>query len=111
MKNNVRNVRLSMQLSQKDLATLLNTTRNTVSAIETGKYMPSAYLAALICDTLKTPFEKLFFFEYEGVRAYFDFTMPKPFTDYIKDLHEQVESCCKLDEEIKKLTTMNPFFE
>lgn len=72
MKNNIRAVRLSMSLTQNDLAVLLGTTRNTISAIETCKYMPSAYLAALICDILKVPFEKLFFFEYEGVRAYFE---------------------------------------
>lgn len=111
MKNNVRNVRLSMKLSQKDLAVLCNTTQNTISAIETNKYEPSAYLAMLLCDTLKVPFEKLFFYEYEGIRAYADFNVNMPMSEYVAKLRHEIEWHRKFDEELERIATMDPFFE
>lgn len=111
MKNCVRAARVSMGLSQADLAKLCNTSRNTISSIETNQYGPSAYLAALLCDTLKVPFEKLFFYEYEGVRAYFDFDPHMSRIEYIAKLKHELEWHRKFDEELERISTMNPFFE
>ena len=45
MKNRLRVIRAERQWSQKDLAELLEVSRQTVNAIETGRYAPSLPLA------------------------------------------------------------------
>jgi putative transcriptional regulator len=48
MKNDVRKLREARALSQGDLAKDLGVSRQTVNAIETGKYLPSLPLAFAI---------------------------------------------------------------
>ncbi len=48
MRNDVRQLREERGLSQGDLARCLNVSRQTVNAIETGKYLPSLPLAFAI---------------------------------------------------------------
>ncbi|HEY6758206.1 MAG TPA: helix-turn-helix domain-containing protein [Baekduia sp.] len=60
MRNDVREHRQRQGLSQGALATLLGVSRQTVNAIETGKYLPSLPLALALARQFTTPVERLF---------------------------------------------------
>lgn len=62
LKNNLKSIRTSKNLSQEELAKLVGTSRQTIIAIEKGIFNPSAKLALLICIALDTNFEKMFYF-------------------------------------------------
>jgi len=61
MKNIVRELRLEREWSQGDLADRLEVSRQTINAIETGRYDPSLPLAFAIADVFGKPIEKIFF--------------------------------------------------
>ncbi|KZE71442.1 MULTISPECIES: helix-turn-helix transcriptional regulator [Paenibacillus] len=63
MKNNIRNVRKSMKLSQEGLANKCGVTRQTINAIENNKYDPTLALAFKLSIHLNTQIDKLFFYE------------------------------------------------
>ena len=48
MKNNIKKLRSEKAISQKQLAEYLNVSRQTINAIETGKFDPSLTLLSLI---------------------------------------------------------------
>ena len=50
MENKVEKLRKSLGLNQEDFARSIHVSRQTVSAIETGKYNPSLELAFVISD-------------------------------------------------------------
>ncbi|MGH8041791.1 MAG: helix-turn-helix transcriptional regulator [Rudaea sp.] len=60
MKNRVREMRTSHQWSQADLADKLDVSRQTVNAIETGKYDPSLPLAFRIAKLFHQSIESMF---------------------------------------------------
>ena len=60
MKNVVRELRTDLGLSQGDLADKLEVSRQTINAIETGKYDPSLPLAFAIAKLFGKPIEKIF---------------------------------------------------
>ena len=60
MKNTVRELRAERGWSQAALAELLNVSRQTVNAIETGRYDPSLPLAFLIAKVFQTSIEAIF---------------------------------------------------
>lgn len=60
MKNNLRELRAAKAWSQSDLASALGVSRQTVNAIETGKYDPSLPLAFQIARLFKQPIEQIF---------------------------------------------------
>jgi putative transcriptional regulator len=60
MKNNVRVLRAEKGWSQADLAEKLNVSRQTVNAIETGRYDPSLPLAFAIARLFKCKVEDIF---------------------------------------------------
>ena len=60
MKNIVRELRTDLGLSQGDLADKLEVSRQTINAIETGKYDPSLPLAFAIAKLFGKPIEKIF---------------------------------------------------
>lgn len=62
LKNNLKQVRGEMNLSQTQLAEMVGVSRNTISSIETGQYCPTAKLALILCIALDKKFEELFFF-------------------------------------------------
>lgn len=62
LKNNLKEVRTSRNLSQTQLAELVGVSRNTISSIETGQYQPTAKLALTLCIALDKKFEDLFYF-------------------------------------------------
>jgi putative transcriptional regulator len=60
MKNAVRERRMDAGWTQQDLAERLGVSRQTVNAIETGKYDPSLPLAFKLAALFKTRIEVLF---------------------------------------------------
>ena len=60
MKNTIRERRAERGWSQAALAELLNVSRQTVNAIETGRYDPSLPLAFAIARVFETRIEEIF---------------------------------------------------
>ncbi len=60
MKNNLRELRSTKQWSQGDLANALGVSRQTVNALETGRYDPSLTLAFKIARVFRLPIEEIF---------------------------------------------------
>lgn len=62
LKNNLKDVRAKLNLSQAQLAKMVGVSRNTISSIETGQFSPTAKLALILCIALDKKFEELFYF-------------------------------------------------
>jgi putative transcriptional regulator len=60
MNNRVRELRTSLGWSQADLGEKLDVSRQTVNAVETGKYDPSLPLAFKIAKLFELPIESIF---------------------------------------------------
>jgi putative transcriptional regulator len=60
MKNRLRVLRAERGWSQQDLADRIGVSRQSVNAIETGKYDPSLPLAFRLSDLFEMPIEALF---------------------------------------------------
>jgi putative transcriptional regulator len=60
MKNIMRELRAERGWSQAHLADLLEVSRQTINAIETGKYDPSLPLAFAIARLFERPIESIF---------------------------------------------------
>jgi putative transcriptional regulator len=60
MKNRIRDLRTERSWTQADLAARLDVSRNSVNAIENGKYDPSLPLAFKISEVFGLPIEKIF---------------------------------------------------
>jgi putative transcriptional regulator len=60
MKNRLRVLRAEREWSQADLAQRLDVSRQTVNAVETGKYDPSLPLAFKIGKVFGQPIEEIF---------------------------------------------------
>ena len=63
MKNNIKQLRNKMNISQKDLAEFLNVSRQTINAIETGKFDPSLTLTIKITRFFNKSLEEIFIME------------------------------------------------
>ncbi|KLI75887.1 MULTISPECIES: helix-turn-helix transcriptional regulator [Lacticaseibacillus] len=60
MKNRIEALRNQRQLTQQDLADLLEVSRQTVSSLENGRYNPSLGLAFKISRVFDLPIERIF---------------------------------------------------
>lgn len=60
MKNTVKKYRLLSEMTQTDLAGAIGVSRQTIHAIEAGKYVPSTELALKLAKTFSTSVESLF---------------------------------------------------
>lgn len=60
MKNDVRELRATRGLTQADLAVAMRVSRQTINAIETGRYLPSLPLAIDLCRFFGRPVEEVF---------------------------------------------------
>ena len=60
MKSRLRELRVSKEWTQEDLAEKLNVSRQTVNSIEVEKYDPSLPLALKIARLFKVPVEEIF---------------------------------------------------
>jgi putative transcriptional regulator len=63
MKNRIKELRLKYNLTQNQLAEMVDVRRETVVFLEQGKYIPSLKLAYNVAKILKTSIDKLFIFE------------------------------------------------
>ena len=63
MKNHIQQLRNEMKISQKDLAEFLNVSRQTINAIETGKFDPSLTLTIKITRFFNKSLEEIFIME------------------------------------------------
>lgn len=63
LKNRLREYRREKGLTQQELAEMSGASRNTIVAIENGRFCPSAYLAMRFCEVFKCKFEDIFYFE------------------------------------------------
>lgn len=62
--NHIRRLRFNQdEMTQQQLASAVGVTRQTIVAIEGGKYSPSLELAFRIALTFKVPLEEVFFIE------------------------------------------------
>lgn len=62
--NNIRRLRFfADEMTQQELADKTGVSRQTIVAIENGKYFPSLELAFRIAHTFKVPLEEVFSFE------------------------------------------------
>ena len=60
MQNRVKEERLKIYMTQQELADEIAVSRQTIFAIETGKYIPSAILVLKIARTFKKRVEDIF---------------------------------------------------
>jgi putative transcriptional regulator len=65
MKNKIKVFRAMHDLTQEDLAQAIGVTRQTILAIEKGKYVPSLDLAFRISRYFKVNIEEVFTYETE----------------------------------------------
>jgi len=63
MKNNIKKLRNELKISQKDLAESLNVSRQTINAIETGKFDPSLTLTIKITRFFNKSLDEIFIME------------------------------------------------
>lgn len=63
LKNRLKEIRTSRNLSQYQLSQIVGVSRNTISSIETGQYCPTAKLALILCIALDVKFEDMFYFD------------------------------------------------
>jgi putative transcriptional regulator len=60
VKNDIRERRLELDLSQAALAEAVSVSRQTINSIETGKYVPSLALALALGRFFGVPVEEMF---------------------------------------------------
>ncbi|HDI83404.1 MAG TPA: transcriptional regulator [candidate division WOR-3 bacterium] len=65
VKNRLKVFRVMKDLTQEELAELVGVSRQTIIAIEKGKYNPSVYLAIKLARVLDTTVEEIFTIEEE----------------------------------------------
>ncbi len=65
MKTRIKELRRERKLSQEELADAVGTTRQTITSIETGKYVASLPLAHRIAAYFSLTIEEIFLFEEE----------------------------------------------
>ena len=63
MKNNIRVQRAILNITQADLAEKIGVSRQTINAIEVGKYIPSTVLAMKLAKVFKATVEEVFLLE------------------------------------------------
>lgn len=60
MKNRIRVARAEVRMTQQELAERCGVSRQTINAIESGKFVPSTLLALKIARTFGKPVEAVF---------------------------------------------------
>lgn len=60
MKNNIRVQRAIKNITQAELAELIQVSRQTINTIESGKYVPSTVLALKMAKVFNVPVEEIF---------------------------------------------------
>ena len=65
MKNRLKVARAEKDLTQEDLAKLIGVSRQSINAIESGRYVPSTVLALKMAQVFGKSVEEIFFLEEE----------------------------------------------
>ena len=65
MKNTIRVARAEQRMTQQELAEKVGVSRQTINAIESGKFVPSTVLALKIAHTFEKSVEEIFSLEDE----------------------------------------------
>lgn len=60
MKNNLKVLRAIKNISQEELANQIEVSRQTINAMEKGKYVPSTLLALKLARYFEKPVEEIF---------------------------------------------------
>ena len=68
MKNNIRVARAVERMTQQQLADAVGVSRQTINAIEAGKFIPSTQLALKIARQFRQPVESIFELEASDLR-------------------------------------------
>lgn len=63
MKNNIRVARAEVRMTQQELAEAVDVSRQTINAIESGKFVPSTVLALKIARIFEKQVEEIFSLE------------------------------------------------
>lgn len=63
MTNNLKVLRAIKNISQEDLAKKIEVSRQTINAMEKGKYVPSTVLALKLARYFEKPVEEIFILE------------------------------------------------
>ena len=63
MKNNIRVARAEVRMTQQQLADAVDVSRQTINAIESGKFVPSTVLALKIARIFEKQVEEIFSLE------------------------------------------------
>ena len=63
MKNTIRVARAEQRMTQQELADKVGVSRQTINAIESGKFVPSTVLALKIARTFEKQVEEIFSLE------------------------------------------------
>lgn len=66
MENRIKALRIEKKLTQEQLSQLVGVSRQSIVAIETGKYNPSLELAFKIARVFQLTIEDVFLFDEEG---------------------------------------------
>lgn len=64
--NRLKLARVERDLSQEELARLAGVTRQTISSIENGQYVPSTLLAFILCRCLNKSITEVFYLDGGG---------------------------------------------
>ena len=65
MKNRIRVARAEVRMTQQQLAEAIGVSRQTINAIESGKFVPSTVLALKMAKIFKKPVEDIFMLDDE----------------------------------------------
>ena len=60
MKNRIRVARAEVRMTQQQLADAIGVSRQTINAIESGKFVPSTVLALKMAQIFEKPVEEIF---------------------------------------------------
>ena len=60
MKNRLKVARAEMDLTQEELAKFIGVSRQTINAVESGRYVPSTVLALKMAQVFGKPVEEVF---------------------------------------------------
>ena len=63
MKNRLKVARAEMDLTQEELAKRIGVSRQTINAVESGRYVPSTVLALKMAQVFGKPVEEIFILE------------------------------------------------
>lgn len=63
MKNRLKEARAEADLTQEELAKRIGVSRQSINAIESGRYVPSTILALKMAQVFGKPVEEIFFLE------------------------------------------------